>query len=451
MEMLTTAINYGQVIDTRRKEKVQLNVGIREGKIVELSQTPLQAEQVIDASGLIVAPGFIDVHGHIDGNLYAGRLSACQGVTTTIGGNCGYCPVDMREFFEGQEKNGFPIHQAMLIGHGVPIRERVGLLDPYEPASEKQIEDMVRLADQALRDGACGVSFGLDYVPGCSIEEVMALAKISAAYGRICPIHTRLLTNTDLYSLFELFIVAAKTNAHILISHFVYQYCNGLVPKALAMVDKARKGGLKIDIDSGMYTNWSTYLDTTTFDYQTIVNNHWTWDQMVVATGQFKGRVLDEQLYHYMRSHCPHEAMIFFEGKEQEVYDCLVKNYAMPSSDIGAYEKGEGHPQIAGTFPRFFRKMVREKGLLTLEEAVYKATLFPAETFGFAGKGVIEPGMDADIVVFDIDSICDKADYPHLGLPDAAPEGIPYVMVNGTWVVEDGIYTDSRSGRIIRK
>ena len=449
--MISTAINHGIVVDTHEKKCRKLHVGLDGSKIAVLSETPLQGEKVIDASGFYVAPGFIDVHGHIDGSLYPAELSACQGVTVTVGGNCGLSPGDLDAFFCTQEERGFPIHQAMLIGHGTPLRQAVGITDPYQKADKRQIDLTVAMAEEALRQGACGISFGLDYVPGCDIEEVIALARLAAKYHRICPVHTRLLTEGDLYSLFEIIKVAEQTGAHMLISHFVYQYCEGLIERALRMVDRARDRGLPIHIDSGMYTNWATFFDTATFEYQNIQANHWKWDQMVVATGQYKGQVMNEELFFHMKKYAPHESVICFEGNEQEVYECLVKDYAMPSSDTCGYEKGEGHPQIAGSFPRYLRKMVREKKLLSLEEAVYKATLLPATLFGFEEKGCIEPGMDGDLTVFSLEEICDKADYPHRGEPDAKPLGIPYVFVDGKCVVEKGEYRNTRSGKTIRK
>ncbi len=449
--MVTIAINHGTVVDTREKKCRKLHVGLEGSKVAVLSETPLEGEKVIDAAGYHVAPGFIDVHGHIDGALYPAELSACQGVTTTVGGNCGYSPADLEGFFREHEEQGFPIHQAMLVGHGQPLREAAGITDRYGPADQRQIEKMVSLAEKALREGACGISFGLDYVPGCAIEEVEALAALAARYGRICPVHTRLLTEGDLYSLFEIIKVAEQTGAHMLISHFVYQYCEGLVGEALDMVDRARERGLDIHIDSGMYTNWSTYFDTATFDLENICRNNWRWDQMVVATGRYKGRVMDEELFFHMKEHCPGEALIFFEGHEEEVYQCLVKDYAVPSSDTGSYARGEGHPQIAGTFPRYLRKMVREERLLSLEEAVYKATLLPARLFGLEKKGCLAPGMDADVVIFSTEEVRDQSDYPHLGMPDARPLGIPYVIVDGTCVVEQGRYQDTRTGKIIRE
>ena len=448
---MTTAINHGVMVDVLTKTRHQRNIGIQEGKIVQISDRPLEAESVIDANGLTVSPGFIDVHSHVDGDNYAGILSVCQGITTTVGGNCGCSPVDLNAFFREQEEIGFPIHQAMLIGHQTSLRERAGAVDRYRPATKEQVEKMGILAEKALQDGACGVSFGLDYVPGSSLDEVMELARICERYGRICPVHTRLLTDKDMYSLYELFQVARETKVDILISHFVYQYCNGLVQEGLRMVEKARREGLRIQMDSGMYTNWTTYFDTATFDLANIQNNHWHWEQMVVATGKYKGQIMSEELYHHMKKEYPKEAIIFFEGEEQEVYDCLVKPYVMPSTDIGAYAKGEGHPQIAGTFPKYLKEMVRERKLLSLEKAVYKATWMPAQVFGFAQKGEISVGKDADLTLFDAEKICDKADYPHRGAPDARPEGIPDVFVDGVLTVKNGEYTGACSGKIIKK
>lgn len=449
--MFTAAINYGIVVDSLTKERRQLNVGIMGDKIAVLSETPLEAERVINAAGMIVSPGFIDVHGHVDGDRYAGELSVCQGITTTVGGNCGFSPADLKEFFDAQDAQGFPIHQAMFIGHGEPLRELAGVKDRYTGANEEQIRKMAEYARKGLEDGACGVSFGLDYIPGCDLREVIELASLCRQYDRICPVHTRLLTEEDLYSLYELFLAARKSGARFLISHFVYQYCCGLVDEGLRMVEKAQQEGLSFYMDTGMYTNWATYFNTATFDIENIRNNNWSWDRMVVATGKYKGSVMNEELYYRMREECPQESVIFFEGREYEIYKCMEKSYAMPSTDAGAYAAGEGHPQIAGTFPKYFREMVREKGLLSLEEAVYKATLMPAQIFQFSRKGRLAPGMDADVTIFDINTICDKADYPHLGLPDAKPEGIPYVMVGGVLAVDQGRYTGAMGGKTIRK
>ncbi len=135
---------------------------------------------IINAAGLIVCPGFIDIHGHVDGEDYCGELSVRQGVTTTVGGNCGLSPIDMNTFFENQDKKGFVINQAELVGHSFSMREAVGITDVYTPARTEQILKMQYLTEKALEEGACGLSLGLEYAPHSSMEEILAISLIAA-------------------------------------------------------------------------------------------------------------------------------------------------------------------------------------------------------------------------------------------------------------------------------
>ena len=203
-------------------------------------------------------------------------------------------------------------------------------------------------------------------------------------------------------------------------------------------------------MDSGMYTDWATYAGTATFDEQTIKDNSLRFGDMVAATGKYTGTRLNRELYELLRHKYPDESIICYSGEPYEIYEALQKPYAMMSTDAGAYAPGEGHPQIAGSYPRFLRKMVREKRLLGLEEAVYKCPLLPAQTYHIPGKGVLEPGYDADLVLFDRDAVRDNAKMPDKGEPDAPPDGIPYVMVNGVFAVDDGVFQNTRSGSVIR-
>lgn len=448
--MLDLAINFGEVIDTHQKVKKALHIGIQAGKIAALTQSPLEAKAVICAAGLIVSPGFIDVHGHADGYAYSGELSACQGITTTVGGNCGLSPVDMDDFFRQQETAGFVIHQAELIGHSFSLRQAAGISDPYRKASQREIGVMAELAEKALTAGAAGISFGLDYAPGASFAEIAALAEVCAAFDRVMPIHTRLFTQYDLYSLYEVLSVAKRTGVRLLFSHFVYQYGTGIMREALLILDRARSDGLKINMDSGMYTDWTTFIGTATFDEQSIQDSGLRFSDMVVASGKYAGRRLDKELYIEMRRDFPADSVICFTGETEEIYETLKKPYAMPSTDIGIYQKGEGHPQIAGTFPKYIKEMVKERGELALPEAIYKATLLPAQTFGFRHKGCIEVGADADLTIFDLENLKDMADFPHRGKPDAKPEGIVYVVVNGVLAVAEGQFTGQKAGKIQR-
>ncbi|MEG2165060.1 MAG: amidohydrolase family protein [Ruthenibacterium sp.] len=441
----------GRVVDTERKTSRIANVAICGSKIAAVSTEPLPAKRMIDVSGNIVCPGFIDAHAHLDGYDYGGRLSVLQGITTSVGGNCGLSPIDMAGFFTEQEKKGFALNQMMCIGHSFTLRKTVGITNTGAKAGAAQLDSMVRLATKALDDGACGVSLGLDYAPGTSLAEIDAMAQLAADYRRVLSVHTRLFTQNDLYSLYEMLAAVKRTGGRLLLSHFVYQYSGfGTMEPAIGVLRAARGSGLDVWCDTGMYTDWSTYINTTTFDEQTIKDNSLRFGDMVVATGKYVGQRLNRDLYQLLRKKYPDESVICFSGCPAEIFAAMREPYAMVSTDSGAYAPGEGHPQIAGSFPRYFRKMVREQAILPLEEAVYKATLLPAQTYQIPNKGILRAGYDADITVFNLANIHDNAVMPDKGEPDTPPSGIPYVMVNGVFAVADGVFQDTRSGKVIR-
>lgn len=447
--MFDIVIENGIIADSEKKTLNKQNVGICNGKFTAITSEKLTGNKIIDASGLIVSPGFIDVHGHVDGNEYCSELSLRQGVTTTVGGNCGLSPIEMNVFFEEQDKKGFPINQAEYIGHSFSMRNAVGIQDVYSPANKSQISRMEYITEKALEEGACGLSFGLDYAPGSAFDGIIALSKIAVKHNKLVAIHTRMSSEDDLASLSEAINISKLTGASVLVSHFVYQY-NQIMEKALSLVDKAIQDGLNIRIDSGMYTSWATSIGTATFSEDFINNGILALDRMLVASGKHKGRHLDMDLYKELRKGNPHECIIYLCSNEDNIYKALNKDYAMPSSDTGAYEKGEGHPQIAGTFPKFFKNMVRTRNEIDLAEAVRKSTLLPAETIGLKNKGRIREGMDADLVIFDINSIKDTSAFPDTGRPDSYPEGINYVIVNGQLAVSNNELVNTKAGKTIR-
>ena len=448
--MFDTVISGGWVVNPRTLQNNQLNIGIKDGRIARLSRDPLEGAATLDATGRIVCPGFIDVHGHLDGDAYTGELSLRQGITTTIGGNCGFSPCDIGAFFDRQDERGYVIRQAEMVGHSCTLRRYAGLYDTRTPASPSQIERMCRMLERALDEGACGLSLGLGYAPGSSMDEVLPLCQIAAARGRIVAIDTHMRTQTDLYSLVEAVSIARATGARMLISHFVYQYGVGVEDEALALVDCARRKGLDIRLDSGMYTDWATGIGTALFDRDIMEDNNIELWHIRMATGEHRGELLDEALYAHVRSEHTEDSAVVFTGDEEAIYRILRHPLAMPSTDAGAYEPGEGHPQIAGSFPRYFRKMVIERGELTWEEAIARATLLPAETIGLSGIGRMEPGADADLVVLNPQTLCDRASFVGLGRPNAEPEGIDHVFVGGVHVLSRGEILCRTAGKTLR-
>lgn len=445
--MFDIVIKNGVLIDPERLTRSTGNVGILAGKIAAVTQQQICGNKEIDASGLIVAPGFIDIHGHVDLDAYCGELSLRQGITTTIGGNCGFSPLDVEDFFAAHEKNGFIINQAEMVGHSISLREAVGAVDPLMPATPAQLSRMETMVEAAFEAGACGLSLGLAYAPGSSSEEVYHLSRLAARYGRIVAVDTRMRTEIDMYSLVEAVDIARQTGARIQISHLVYQYGTGVVDEALAVIDRARADGLDIRFDSGMYTQWATHIGAVLFDESSMEVNGWQLEDILVITGKYNGQRLTMDIYRELRATAPHTAVVVFTGVEEEIYLALSHPYGMPSTDTGPYAPGEGHPQIAGSFPRYFRKLVGERYELTIMEAVRKATLLPAETLGFHTKGRLRAGMDADIVVFDMRTMMDKADF---GLPNARPEGIDYVFINGKLALDRGQLVDGSAGQAVR-
>ena len=448
--MLDVFIRGGDVVDPVNKTRKRANVGVKDGKIAFVSERELDARRVIDAAGCIVCPGFIDPHGHLEGDAYTGELSLRQGVTTTIGGNCGFSPANIGAFFDRQEREGYVIHQAEMIGHSATLRALVGLRDVHTPACPVQIGAMLKLCELAFDQGACGLSLGLAYAPGTSMEEVLPLCELAAARGRVVSIDTRMYTQTDLYSLVEAITLARKTGVRLQISHFVYQYGVGVEDEALALIDCARRSGVDVYLDSGMYTDWATHMGAAIFDRDLMEDNGISLSHIRVATGEHRGELLTPRLYEHMRACHPDDSAVVFTGEEDAVYTILRHPLAMPSSDAGAYAPGEGHPQIAGSFPRFFNRMVTKRGDLSWEEAIYRATALPAQVFGLTGKGSMAEGADADIAIFDPERFCDRADFVGLGLPDAPPEGMRQVIVGGKVELDQGEVKQRSAGHVIR-
>lgn len=441
-------ISGGTLLGLAQGERRRADVLVCNGEIAAIA-APGELERpegarLLDASGCMVCPGFIDPHSHIDGDVCTGKLSLRQGITTTVCGNCGFSPLDTGAFLARQD--GFPVHQAMLIGMQA-LRLAAGVRDPFAPAQLGQVAKMERLCRQALLEGAAGVSLGPAYAPGASMEEMEALCRQARAFGRPVAIDTRMNAMTDLHSLEEAIALAEETGCRLIVSHFVYQYGVGVEYEALSMIERARARGVEMHLDSGMYKDWCSSIGSALFDPEVMRANSIELTHLRVITGEHLGAVPDEALYRHLRECHPDDAVSVNTGDQEAVYAIARHPLTMISTDAGAYAPGEGHPQIAGSFPRFLREMVRERGEVTWEEAIRRTTRLPAEVFCLDKKGWLRPGYDADLVVFDPETIADGADFPGLGCPDAAPRGIRAVVVGGKVAVYEGEILDARAGQ----
>lgn len=446
-------IHNGTLVDPQRERITVGNIGVRSGVIAAITREEIHGNQEIDAGLKVVCPGFVDIHAHVDGSLYAGQCMMRQGVTTTVGGNCGLGPVNLSAFFDTLESQGFPVNQAMLIGHSFTLREAVGISSPYAEASREQIDKMVELTREAFEAGAIGLSFGLEYAPGTSFEEILALSKLAAKYDRLVAVHLRTDGWNGLGALQEALRINQLTGAAVQISHLAYQVGMGMMTDALGMIEDAVDEGWDITADSGLYHGFATFINSAVFDEGCVEKWRCSYNDLIAATGKYAGERLTRTRYQELRALNQPDVVVALVGQEAEVYEALLSRYVMVSSDgaVGTVGPGVGHPQDVGTFPRFFQKMVRETAMLTLVEAVKKCTLLPAQRLKLPSKGRLAVGADADLVILDLDRIADHADYPGLGKPDAPPEGILKVIVQGTLVVDTGkVLDDVRPGRVLK-
>ncbi|WP_173696023.1 amidohydrolase family protein [Clostridium beijerinckii] len=428
-------IKNGTIIDPKRKKSTIANIGILNGKIREITREEMEGNAELDVSGKIVCPGIIDIHAHVEGDLDCARVLAAMGVTTVYNGNCGMSPENIKEFYN--KYDSFLINQIEQIGH-TTLREQVGVTDRYKSSSDEEIEKMKVILEESFEFGVSGLSFGLEYVPGSSRKEVLELAKVAAKYGKLVSIHIRSDSYGGLSSLREAIDITRKTGAAVNISHLTYQFGMGMATEALHIIEEALAEGLDISVDSGMYSGFATSIGSAVFDEGCIEKWGCDYSSLIAGTGKYKGKRLTKEMYEELRLNYPDDTVIGMVGEEYEVFEILEKPYVMVSTDAGTlYDAGvPGHPQDAGTYPKFFKTMVREQHRITLIDAIRRCTYMPAKRLGLINKGFIGVGADADILIFDAKIMEDRADYPCFGATDTRPEGIEYVFVNGVMTVK---------------
>lgn len=494
----------GTVIDGTGSPGFAADVAIRDGRIVAVSPTPLArdgAGRVIDASGLIVAPGFVDLHAHLDPLLRLPAMESAlrQGVTTALGGPDGGSPLPLAPYLDSARALGVGANVAFLVGHNDIRRDVMRMADRAPTSAE--LDRMRALVAQAMGDGAYGMSTGLKYLPGAysTTDEVVALARVASDSGGIYTSHLREEGIGLIESVAEAIEIGARARIPVVLTHHkaVGKPMWGASERTLRMLDSARAAGIDVMADQypypATYTGigvlvpaWAMANGDSAFERRladpalrdsiirgivwNIENDRGGGDLRRVQFArvpwmrELEGRTLHDWATMRGLESTPRtgaelviEAVqrgstsaIYHVLDEQDIVRIMRHPQTMIASDGRLVQPGEGHPHPRwyGTFPRVLGEYVREKRVLTLEEAVRKMTSMPAARLGLGDRGRVAEGVRADLVVFDAATVADRATFLE---PHQYPAGIPWVIVNGRVAVDSGRFVDARAGTVLRR
>ena len=499
---LDILIINGTIVDGSGDEPYKSDIGIINDRIVmigDLSQ--LSSRRIIDANNLVVSPGFIDSHTHAIRGIFdvpTAESSLLQGVTTLTDGNDGTSPFPIDEHYQLIENTEISPNWSVFVGQGTIRQEVMGLENRDPTASE--LSQMKVMVKEAMEDGALGISTGLFYVPGSfsSTSEVIELSKVASHYGGIYISHMREEAVDVLKSINETINIGIKAQIPVQITHhkIIGKENWGLSKETLKLVDNAIKDGVQVSIDQYPYTasqtsiralipQWAQaggrtdllqriedpnsrkliidgIIERILFDRggghpKNIFISKSSWNTSL------EGKNLAELCIERDLEPSPYNAaMVVFEiikgGGASAVYHAinsddvdLIMQHPMTSiaSDgpMTVFGIGSPHPRTYGTFARVLGSYVRDRNILSLEEAVRKMTSLPAQILSIDNRGLIQEGYYADITIFDASTVTDKATFED---PHQYAEGIYSVLVNGVIVVENGAHNGSKPGRVLR-
>jgi N-acyl-D-amino-acid deacylase len=474
----TTVIVNAQIVDGTGKPLRKANVRIAGDHILRIGNfKPEKNERVIDAKGLVLAPGFIDIHNHSTEGLQADPLAEtqiAQGITTVILGADGDSPWPILPWLDAVRKNPATINVAMMAGHAT-IREQVMGKDFKRPATAEEMAQMAKLTEQAMQEGAIGLSSGLEYEVGSysTTEEVVLMSAAAARAHGFYMTHIRDEGNKSFEALKE--EIAIGERAHIPIEHSHIKVSTvavwGKAPEYIRVIEEARKHGVDFLADCYPYDAWHSNIkvimpdkqyenpqsvekalaDTGGPDTVTITNfkPHPEYATHTIAELATQRGVSPVQMYiQIIREGDAANTEAGIIGKsmiESDIKAFYQQPWVMVASDGGI---GSFHPRGAGTFPRVLGRYVREKHWLTLPEAVRKMTSLPAQRLGWKDRGVVREGAFADLVLFDPQTVIDRSTFAK---PFELPAGIEKVFVNGELVWDAGKPTGVRPGRVLPK
>jgi N-acyl-D-glutamate deacylase len=469
-------IEGGRVIDPETNLDAVRNVGIKDGKVVSISADKMNGAKVVHAEGLVVTPGFIDLHAHGQ-QLPAARMQAFDGVTTALELEAGILPVS--QFYDNVAKEGRPINygaaaswaearQAVMDGvapePSLEAFEKAQSLPNWSSkiATEDQIQAMAKLVDQGLSEGGLGIGFLIGYAPPSGRKEYYELNKLAAERNVPTFTHVRFMSVEEPQSAFEAYqemvATAAATGARMHICHLNSTSLRD-VPRVIDLISSAQKRGVPLTVEAYPYAAGSTVIGAAMFRGP-------NWRERLggakASDFEYNGKPLDEASFAKLQKENPGALVVIhflnpgvIPG-DQELLDASVlypggaiASDAMPWTVDGKMLTGDvwplpanafAHPRSAGTFSRFLHQYVTERHAISLPDAIRKITLIPAQTLEqsvpqMLHKGRLSVGNDADIVVFDAATIADRATY---ALPSQTSVGMKWVIVNGVPVIEDG-------------
>jgi N-acyl-D-amino-acid deacylase len=526
--VLDTLIRGGTVVDGTGRPARRADVAVARDRIEAVDLLPsAAAARMIDATGHVVAPGFVDMHSHADfvlPGLPTADSKVHQGFTLEVVGNCGASPAPLipsrrqdvidtsaltvpalawdwttfRSYLDGLRRQGLSINVAPLVGHGTIRLLVMGPAD-VRPTAD-QLHAMASEVRRAMDDGAVGLSTGLIYAPGvfADSDELVALARAAGQGGGFYASHIRGEGDTLLPALAEAIDVGRRASVPVEISHLKAAGRSNWpkMAQAIELIEAARAEGLAVTADMYPYPAGSTALSAllpawvhaggreallarladpadsarirATLDGPGMARDA-GWEGIAIAgcparveyEGQTVARIAAglgtspaETVIEILREAKADADMVLFMMSEDNVALGLQRPWVMIGSDgegraaRGPYAAGKPHPRNYGTCPRLLGHYVRDRGLLSLPEAIRKLTSLPAEKLGLRDRGRLEPGAVADVVVFDPTTVTDTATFAE---PHRYPDGIPWVLVNGEPVIAAGQHTGSRPGRLLSR
>lgn len=488
----------GTIIDGTGSKGYQADIGIRKEIIITIGQLQAsEGQKVIEAQGKYVVPGFIDIHTHSDNIVDISRKEALnyltQGVTTMVTGNCGSGTYKAAEFYRKLQEQGIGTNIVHLVGHGT-VRRAIMKNANREP-TEEEMQRMRSLVEQAMQEGAAGLSTGLFYAPGsyAKTEEIIELGKVVKKYGGFYASHIRDESDYTIglkASISEAIEIGEKSGIPIQLSHIkaLGKSVWGQAEEVCQIIEAAQKRGLTVYADQYPYNASSTALSAAVVP------------RRIQADGRMRDRLKDAELLPKIKKEIEEnierrggaETLVIssfpkkpeWEGKslkdisaimnksevdtaielvlmggpgvvsfnmsDPDVEYFMGKPYVMTGSDGSAVLFGlaKPHPRNYGAFPRKIRYYVLDKNVLSMEQAVRSATGLPAEMLGFKDRGLLKESYVADIAVFDPIRIQDKATFDN---PHQYSEGIEYVLVNGKIVIKQGEFTGTLAGKPLKK